>query len=302
MTEQEFNSTSPLFPPPTYSSAYNPNTQIDSLDDKIRIQNPDGTFTVTPKFPDGDIGYYYMNMPTAKKRQIMDLNPRRLQIMVLEAITSTLKNTHPEMVRDQLAMLKSMNIDSIIDEQINILKASPNYSSPSSSTSPDYPPNENQQNMMGGGKKFNVGDPVLFRGCSNPKQLWNIKNIGDKFITIEAQDSYGMDPSETIKVVTMFDIYRPGDFSYNNHPSSQLYNPPVQPQSTIQVPESNSTPAINIKIVNGNDMTEQSGAVNNDTLENGQPLIKMNTQAEPDSSGPINAVDFNSGMVIKKVP
>jgi hypothetical protein len=150
--------------------------------------------------------------------------------------------------------------------------------------------------MMGGGNTFNVDDPVLFRGGNKPTQLWNIKNVGDKFITIKAQDSYGMDPNETIKVVTMFDIYRPGDFSYNNQPTSQLYNSPNQPQSTIQVPDSSSTPAINIKIVNGNDMTEQSGAVNNE-----QPLIKMNSQQDAEANEPVNTLDFNSGMVIKKI-
>ena len=161
--------------------------------------------------------------------------------------------------------------------------------------------------MSGGGKTHNVGDSVLFRGCSNPKQLWNIKNIGDKFITIHAEDSYGMDPTDIIKVVTMFDIYRPGDFSYNNNPSSQLYNSPVQPQPIVQVPET-TTPAINIKIVNGNDnMPEQSGndmiqQNDNNNVENSTPLIKMNTQTETDAYAPVKAVDFNSGMIIKKVP
>ena len=182
---------------------------------------------------------------------------------------------------------------------------SPVYAPNSRPPSPNFPPE--QQNMMGGGNKFNVGDSVLFRGCNNPKQLWNIKNIGDKFITIDAQDSNGIEPNDRIKVVTMFDIYKPGDFSYNNHPSSQLYNTPVQQQPVVQVPETASTPAINIKIVNGNDMTEQSSnnmteQSSNDIMDNNNPLIRMNTQAEPDISAPVNAVDFNSGMVIKKVP
>ena len=159
----------------------------------------------------------------------------------------------------------------------------------------------------GGGNNYNVGDSVFFRGGSNPKQLWNIRNIGDKFITIDAQDSYGMDPNDIIKVVSAFDIYRPGDFSYNNHPSSQLYNSPVQPQHVVHVPETTSTPAINIKIVNGNDMTEQSGndmiqQTDNIIAENSHPLIKMNTQPETDAHPHVNAVDFNSGMIIKKVP
>jgi len=162
---------------------------------------------------------------------------------------------------------------------------------------------------MSGGNKYNVGDSVLFRGCNNPKQLWNIKNIGDKFITIHAEDGYEMDPNDRIKVVTMFDIYKPGNFSYNNNPSSQLYNTPVQQQPIVQVPETTTTPAINIKIVNGNDnMPEQSGNDmiqqndNNIVENNNTSLIKMNTQTEPDTSAPVNAIDFNSGMIIKKVP
>ena len=161
--------------------------------------------------------------------------------------------------------------------------------------------------MMSGGNKYNVGDSVLFRGCSNPNQLWNIKNIGDKFITINAEDSSGMDPNDIIKVVTMFDIYKPGDFSYNSDPSSQLYNAPVQQQPIVQVPETTTTPAINIKIVNGNDnMPEQSGndmIQQNDNIveNNNNPLIKMNTQTEPDAPETVNAVDFNGGMIIKKV-
>ena len=189
--------------------------------------------------------------------------------------------------------------------EYNPNSTSPEYNPNSRPASPNFPPE--QQNKMGGGNKFNVGDPVLFRGCNNPKQLWNIKNIGDKFITIDAQDGYAMDPNDRIKVVTMFDIYKPGDFSYNNHPSSQLYNTPVQQQPVVQVPETASTPAINIKIVNGNDMTEQSSnnmteQSSNDIVDNNNPLIRMNTQAEPDISAPVNAVDFNSGMIIKKVP
>ena len=44
---------------------------------------------------------------------------------------------------------------------------------------------------------------------------------------------------------------------------------------------------------------------NDNIVENtNNPLIKMNTQTEPDAPVPVpvNAVDFNGGMVIKKVP
>ena len=50
----------------------------------------------------------------------------------------------------------------------------------------------------------------------------------------------------------------------------------------------------------GNDMIQQND--NNIVENNNNPLIKMNTQTEPDTPMPVNAVDFNGGMVIKKIP
>jgi len=50
----------------------------------------------------------------------------------------------------------------------------------------------------------------------------------------------------------------------------------------------------------GNDMIQQND--NNIVENNNTSLIKMNTQTEPDTSAPVNAIDFNSGMIIKKVP
>jgi hypothetical protein len=167
--------------------------------------------------------------------------------------------------------------------------------------SPDYPPPGPEPSPGAG---FYVGESVIFRGDSKPGRIWGVKNIGDKFITIETRDMAGLDISDTIKVVTELDIYRPGDFAYSS--------PSIQPLYDEQVQQANANmPAINIKIVNGNDMTEPSNttqyqvdATNGPAAAPGQGLIKMKPPATGDAPEPAaanNSLDFSKGMIIKKV-
>jgi hypothetical protein len=153
---------------------------------------------------------------------------------------------------------------------------------------------------------------VIFRGDSKPGRIWGVKNIGDKFITIETRDTAGLDMSDTIKVVTELDIYRPGDFAYSSPSFQPLYDEPVQQANANKPAESTNMPAINIKIVNGNDMTEPSNttqyqvdATNSTTISGpGQAPIKMKPQTSGDAPEPAaadNSFDFSKGMVIKKV-
>jgi len=175
--------------------------------------------------------------------------------------------------------------------------------------SPDYPP-------PGRGAGFYVGESVIFRGDSKPGRIWGVKNIGDKFITIETRDTAGLDISDTIKVVTELDIYRPGDFAYSSPSVQPLYDEQVQQANANKQAESTNMPAINIKIVNGNDMTEPSNttqyqvdATNSATNSGSAPVvgqapIKMKPQTSGDASEPAaadNSFDFSKGMVIKKV-
>jgi hypothetical protein len=179
--------------------------------------------------------------------------------------------------------------------------------------SPDYPPPGPD---AGPRPEFYVGESVIFRGDSKPGRIWAVKNIGDKFITIETSDASGLDISDTIKVVTELDIYRPGDFAYSSSLNQPLYDQPV-PQMNVNKPaEPTNMPAINIKIVNGNDMTEPSNNTQyqvdaTDATTNigpaaapGQALIKMKPQSNsdvPEQAAADNSLDFSKGMIIKKV-
>ena len=172
--------------------------------------------------------------------------------------------------------------------------------------SPDYPPPG-----PGPSAGFYVGESVIFRGDSKPGRIWGVKNIGDKFITIETRDMAGLDISDTIKVVTELDIYRPGDFAYSSPSIQPLYDEQVQQANANKQAESTNMPAINIKIVNGNDMTEPSNttqyqvdATNGPAAAPGQGLIKMKPPANGDAPEPAaanNSLDFSKGMIIKKV-
>jgi hypothetical protein len=182
------------------------------------------------------------------------------------------------------------------------------------SNSPAYDPNTPDNSQSAGPRpEFYVGESVIFRGDSKPGRIWAVKNIGDKFITIETRDNAGLDISDAIKVVTKLDIYRPGDFAYNSSSVQPLYDEPVQQANANKPAEPTNMPAINIKIVNGNDMTEPSNTTQyqvdatNGAAANsgpGQPLIKMKPQATgdaPESAAADNSFDFSKGMVIKKV-
>ncbi len=194
-----------------------------------------------------------------------------------------------------------------------VFPGSPDYPPPDKTPpqvfpgSPDYPPPG-----TGRGAEFYVGESVIFRGDSKPGRIWGVKNIGDKFITIETRDMAGLDVSDAIKVVTELDIYRPGDFAYSSPSVQPLYDEPVQQANANKQAEPTNMPAINIKIVNGNDMTEPSNTTQFqvDTTNSatnvgpGQAPIKMKQQTSGDAPEPAaadNSFDFSKGMVIKKV-
>jgi hypothetical protein len=99
---------------------------------------------------------------------------------------------------------------------------SPAYQSSPSPTSPEFmlesqkesfqpitpegiPPQEETQPQ----EEYNIDEQVHYRGDLNANRLWRIKTIGDRFLTIEAMTTEELDPTDTVKVVTIDDIYRP---------------------------------------------------------------------------------------------
>ena len=212
---------------------------------------------------------------------------------------------------------------------------SPPYE-PTSPSSPPFNPFENDNKMIGGFNNdinYNIGEPVYYRGDSSPKRLWKIIDIGNQFITIEANTNEYLGTNDTVQVVLPSDIYRPNeivDTSIINEPlqpTSGLYNSydqvnyPTQPfmgQSTMPYPP------INIKVVSGNDFstndnkndmnmsTEPTNTVSTQEsfgikMNNDVPAaIKINPNLNNESNNedikPTNDIDFSKGgmIIVKK--
>ncbi len=138
------------------------------------------------------------------------------------------------------------------------------------------------------------------------RKIWSIKNIGDQFITIETQNTAGLDISDTVKVVTKLDIYKPDDFSHTGL-DGPLYPVPdiAVPfnDNDIKIPQTNSSPAINIKIVNGNEGSSITGQENADSSVTDvmQDSGNKSTPITPSLSESSGNIDFGKELVIKKV-
>ena len=201
---------------------------------------------------------------------------------------------------------------------------SPTYPPPEfAPNSPDYPPPQQMnQRKQGGGNPhigtsnqssssyiyetnnaFQKDDQVLFRGDSNVNRIWNIKNIGDKFITIETQDTTGLDLNDRIKIVTAMDIHKPGDFAYTTPPMQPLYETQSQRIPTANTQTSQNIPAINIRIINGDDKSGQpDNVIEMNTHAENVEQIQMKQQDNTEVDNTVNEFDFSKGgMIIKKV-
>lgn len=217
------------------------------------------------------------------------------------------------------------NQDSPSDDSYDKLSISPPYAPNNDSYSPPMAPS------MG---NFTKGEIVYFRGDNLLGRIWKIRNVGDRFITIETENLQGIEDKDSIKVVTEMDIYRPEDFAYSERNAEPItgVNNVMNGGGHLQKPNINtmgsSTPAINfnpvIKINNGgydfstvrdpNDIT--GGTIDNNLIEGGKlntitdlatmsgkiPTIKL--KADNSQSGgeapKEEKIDFTK-LIIKKV-
>jgi hypothetical protein len=205
---------------------------------------------------------------------------------------------------------------------------SPPYN-PTSPSSPPYNPFENENKMVGGfdaNINYNIGELVYYRGDNSPKRLWRITEIGNQFITIQANTNEHLDINDTIQVVLPSDIYRPNEIV-----DASIYNEPLQPTAGLynSIDQVNYPtqpmmpyPPINIKVVSGNDFstndnkndsmnmnTEPTSSINESLgikMNNDVPAIKvnpnLNTETVKESNKPSNEPDFSKGgmIIIKK--
>jgi DNA-directed RNA polymerase II subunit RPB2 len=126
--------------------------------------------------------------------------------------------------------------------------------------------------------QYSKGELVHYRGDSIPTRLWAISDVGDRLLTIDAEDDNGLEPMDKTKIVTAADIYRQGQYTnslpfeepilsvpglYNsfdqaNYPTMAMRQPITQgmPSGIIFAPQ--------IKVVNGSDFSTEP-TTNSDT-------------------------------------
>jgi DNA-directed RNA polymerase II subunit RPB2 len=123
---------------------------------------------------------------------------------------------------------------------------------------------------------YRTNDLVHYRGDVLPERLWKITNVGDRVLTIESTSTEGLEPGDTTKIVTAIDIYKPENFAYTSPFAETLpgqvgmfntldqtnypVGPQLQPLNGGSPLVGGGLPAINIKVVGGNDFSTDQNA------------------------------------------
>jgi hypothetical protein len=151
---------------------------------------------------------------------------------------------------------------------------------------------------------FKIGETVYLRGDINPSRLWKIKNIGNKFVTIETDDTENIMSSDTIKVVSFLDIYSMSDvpqYEQQIQQQQQQQQPQIQQQ-----PIPTQQPSINIKFVNGPDHSIESPQQpveiipTNETMTESVRQGKNESDRKEEMSGG-DSIDFSKKLIIHKI-
>jgi hypothetical protein len=190
-------------------------------------------------------------------------------------------------------------------------------SRPFGPTTPDEAPP-----TAGGEPDYYVGEPVYLRGGKKANRVWNIRNVGSKFITIGTDDMDGIDNlDDSIQVVSPNEIYRPSEVVYDmNPPQFNQVNPfdyqqqPVTPEPS----KMNFTPVINIVTGNDNKIDGIPAATTTEPMNNfaeSYPVVSMDggsnkpiqhnethhaQSVEKNQQSENNEIDFTK-LLIKKV-
>ena len=144
--------------------------------------------------------------------------------------------------------------------------------------------------------EYSVKQIVHYRGDPIPERRWEIKNIGDQFITIQTDNAEGLDKSDTIKVVSPIDIYKEGDYPYtspyidSNANTLKTFSQPTQERIKME-----ERPTINFapNIIINNDKKEEP-------VENAKIEEKQEKQEQSKNSSGGGIGDLFGGLIIKK--
>jgi DNA-directed RNA polymerase II subunit RPB2 len=213
---------------------------------------------------------------------------------------------------------------------VQLQPSSPDFSPPpQESFSPHTPPSKSPtlNELSDQALLYRTDDVVHYRGDVLPERLWKITNVGDRVLTIEATSTEGLEPGDTTKIVTAIDIYKPENFAYTSPFAETLpgqvgmfntldqTNYPVGPQMQPLVGGTPlvggpMVPAINIKVVGGNDFStdQQAGQgvnVDGQTIDLGNSNANnsnaTNHSAKGQSGGNIESATDNGKLDFSKL-
>ena len=169
-------------------------------------------------------------------------------------------------------------------------------------------------------REYTVGEQVHYRGDENPNRLWNVTNIGDRFLKIET-NTPGLKDLDTVKLVTALDIYKPNGYESSMTPTTPLPLPSAD--SSMEgggIKHDNigihQPPPISIKIINnGNDFSSDNDTQPNNVIQNSDPnsmdndVVSFNPpierevskpDIEPTNTNKSGKLDFDN-LIVKKV-
>ena len=114
---------------------------------------------------------------------------------------------------------------------------------------------------IGGGKtaEFKEGEYVYLRGDGN--RQWRIKNVGERFLTVETEETDDLSEKERVKVVSFLDAIhlRDGTQSHFQESQQMQLQHPLMMQPPMMYPQQQQPPIINIKLVGGSDHSTTRG-------------------------------------------
>jgi hypothetical protein len=164
------------------------------------------------------------------------------------------------------------------------------------------PPSRSASASASADAEYNENETVHFRGDSIPERLWKITKLGDQFITIQTEDSRGLELIDMTKVVSFIDIYKQGDYPYSSPYSSAIPNEdPIASASNNSTDK--ATPVINFQPVisintgsaKGTDAPAQQDLDDDMTVA---PGIKVKDDNTEKVSKPTDL--FGGGIIVKK--
>jgi len=184
------------------------------------------------------------------------------------------------------------------------VQGSPDFATGSPAYNPekDSPLNGGQSNGGQEQEYFTKGDKVFLRGGaskdSKPNRIWNVENIGNKFITITTQDLTELNADDSIQVVNPIDIYK---IENGYHTNSFLNPPEYLPEQQPQPQQSPNGVYFNPTIIIQGDNSK------NEMPASDQPHEKKGGDIREENATPTiqesvsEPIDFTKNLIIKKM-